>query len=85
MTVRCEALKAENEVPSGQDTQRELEELELKYKKLKVTFIPIFMPLFIFVLFLGVGVPNWVCVCLVGGAWCKLYSFSLLINWIHIL
>uniref|UniRef100_A0A6N2LY14 GRIP domain-containing protein n=2 Tax=Salix viminalis TaxID=40686 RepID=A0A6N2LY14_SALVM len=33
--LRCEALKAENEVPSGQDIQRELEELELKYKKLK--------------------------------------------------
>jgi len=39
--VRCEALKAEKEVPSGQDIQRELEELELQYKKLKVTFIPV--------------------------------------------
>jgi hypothetical protein len=64
--VRCEALKAEKEVPSGQDIQRELEELELQYKKLKVTFIP-------------VGC-RWL---LGGGAWCKLYSFSLLLNWIH--
>lgn len=39
--MRCEALKAEKEVPSGQDIQRELEELELQYKKLKVTFIPV--------------------------------------------
>lgn len=33
--LRCEALKAEKEVPSGQDIQRELEELKLQYKKLK--------------------------------------------------
>lgn len=34
--MRCEALKAENEVSSGKDIQRELEELKLQYKKLKV-------------------------------------------------
>ncbi|KAJ8764139.1 hypothetical protein K2173_005049 [Erythroxylum novogranatense] len=33
--LRCEALKAENEVSSGQDIQRELDALKLQFKKLK--------------------------------------------------
>ncbi|CAK7355522.1 unnamed protein product [Dovyalis caffra] len=33
--LRCDALKAENEVSSGQDIERELEELKLRHKKLK--------------------------------------------------
>jgi hypothetical protein len=33
--LRCEALKAQNEVSSGQDIQKELDELKLRYKRLK--------------------------------------------------
>ena len=35
-TVRCEALAAQNEVSSRQELQKELEELNLQYKRLKV-------------------------------------------------
>lgn len=41
-TVRCEAMKAQNEASSGQDLQRELEELKLRYKILKVPRIFLF-------------------------------------------
>ena len=34
--MRCEALAAQNEVSSGQELQKELEELNLQYKRLKV-------------------------------------------------
>ncbi|XP_031276042.1 protein GRIP isoform X3 [Pistacia vera] len=33
--VRCELLKSQNEASSGQDVQKELEELKLQYKRLK--------------------------------------------------
>lgn len=36
-TVRYEALKAEKEATSGKDIQKELEELKVRYKKLKVS------------------------------------------------
>lgn len=41
-TVRCEAVKAQNEASSGEDLQRELEELKLRYKVLKVPRILLF-------------------------------------------
>lgn len=34
--MRCEALKAENEVSSGQVLEKELEDIKLLNKKLKV-------------------------------------------------
>lgn len=34
--VRCETLRAQNEASSGEDIKKELEELKLRYKKLKV-------------------------------------------------
>ncbi|XP_030923807.1 protein GRIP-like isoform X3 [Quercus lobata] len=33
--IRCEGLKAQNEASSGQDVQKELDELKLRYKRLK--------------------------------------------------
>lgn len=41
-TVRCEALQAQNEASSGQDIQKELDELKLRYKRLKVPCILLF-------------------------------------------
>ena len=37
--MRCESLAAQNKVTSGEELQKKLEELNLRYKKLKVPCI----------------------------------------------
>ncbi|KAM5546944.1 hypothetical protein ABKV19_001466 [Rosa sericea] len=50
--ARCETLRAQNEASSGDDIKRELEELKLRYKKLKVfAFFLLFQPLIQMLLF----------------------------------
>lgn len=41
-TVRCESLVAQNEASSGKNQEKELEELKLQYKQLKVYHVSSF-------------------------------------------
>jgi len=48
VTDRCEALKAEKEADSGKDIKPELDELKSRYKRLKVSWILLSLPLSLF-------------------------------------